>query len=119
MKSRISRCRSVSVSAIGTFPVVPEQSYGTERALTLSIFLPVFYYAHMMLAVGPLVVVLDLAAAHARGDLDEVGRLASMQGASGIAPLLEATDPAVLSAGLAAAPSAPDAWELLDELAVL
>jgi hypothetical protein len=79
--------------------------------------------AAVSLLVGPLLVVLAASGAeaieiaHARGDHDEVARQAGRTGAAGIAPLL--ADPARRHAGLAAAPEAPDAWELLDVLAAL
>ncbi|MCB9559751.1 MAG: hypothetical protein H6709_12740 [Kofleriaceae bacterium] len=56
--------------------------------------------------------------AHDRGDLDEVGRRARAAGAAAVAELLRDDDRAHVVAGIAAAPLVPDAWELLDELAV-
>lgn len=80
----------------------------------------------MILAVGPLLVVLAAAtsgdgirAAHERGDADEVVRLAGQAGAAGIAPLLASDDRGAIHAGLAAATHAPDPWDLLGELGEL
>ena len=79
----------------------------------------------MIIAVAPLVLVLaatgaeELAAAHQRADHEEVARLAGQAGASTIAPMLGDDDPARVQVALAAAPHAPDAWELLAPLARL
>jgi len=62
----------------------------------------------------PLVAVIPLVAAYDRGDLDEVARQADRLGAAGLATEL-AGDRA--DAAIAAAPSAPDAYELLPDLA--
>jgi hypothetical protein len=55
-----------------------------------------------------------IATAYVRGDLDEVARLGAQLGAAGIAPLLVGP---IARAGIAAAPAAPDGWELLLDLA--
>jgi hypothetical protein len=79
----------------------------------------------VLLAVGPVIVVLvgagatELTAAEQRGDLDEVARLAGEAGAAGIGPMLASPDRAIALAGIEAAPAAPDAWELLADLAKL
>lgn len=79
----------------------------------------------MILAVGPFLAVLAAAspagitAAHGAADHDEVQRLAVMVGAAGLAPMLVSADRAQVAAALDAAPAAPDAWELLDDLARL
>ncbi len=68
--------------------------------------------AALLAGPGPAVV-----GAHARGDHDEVARQAGLAGAAGLAFLNTADERAAVVAGIAAAPHAPDAWELLDELA--
>jgi hypothetical protein len=55
-----------------------------------------------------------IAAAYARGDLDEVARLGAQLGAAGVGPLLVGP---IAPAGIVAAPAASDGWELLLELA--
>lgn len=79
----------------------------------------------MIVAFAPLLVVLaasgaeELVAAHGRGDHDEVARRAGQAGAGTIGPMLADADPARVQVGIAAAPAAPDAWELLAPLARL
>jgi hypothetical protein len=113
---------------MGTFLRVPEQLNGTERAVTLSIFLPQISRrsgsarqdaSHVIVAFAPLVVVVaasgtaPLAAAHARGDHDEVARLADQAGAAIVATLLLDDDRTAFQVGLAAATHVPDPWDLL------
>ena len=62
----------------------------------------------------PLAAVIPLVAAYDRGDLDEVARQADRLGAAGLATELQGDR---ADAAIAAAPSAPDAYELLPDLA--
>lgn len=75
----------------------------------------------MIAAFAPLLVVLasgagPLTAAHARGDHDEVARLAGQADAATIAAMLLGDDAAAAQVGLAAAPDVPDPWDLLQPL---
>lgn len=77
----------------------------------------------MIFALGPLLAVLaaasagGLVTAHVAADHEEVARLAGQLGAAGLAPMLVDADRALVAAALDAAPSVPDGWELLDDLA--